>query len=470
MIKKISIPLILTLLIGCTQADQQILLSESYNADLGNMKTENALADLSDLFTRLEEVHYNPYLHISKKELGGAVDKVVQQWLKQDSIPAARFILETMQLIARLEDGHTNIIWYSTEVLPQRDSMDFFPVKMGIRESGKLMITDTTFKNLLAKEINTINGYDAGRLYKEALACLPGNPEHVHEITEALFFPVYLYLRGITPPYLLQFESHDLVEIDPSDTRTFIDLYRRLQPGKRNYEYEPLEKEQIALIHYNSCTDYEAFDAFLQSTFQQIKEKGFTDLIIDIRYNSGGNSSLNDLLLAYITDKPYRQASKRFWKVSDVAIAELKSRGVEDMYGPDFLEKYSLEGDSILLDFGGEEPPQKPEPVQHFFEGSTYVLIGPKTFSSANMLADAIATFKLSTLVGTPTGEMTNDFGEQKTELLNHSQLPFNFSIAYDIGADGNGKKIETVQPDILVKNDALSYTVERILKKRANK
>jgi len=48
----------------------------------------------------------------------------------------------------------------------------------------------------------------------------------------------------------------------------------------------------------------------------------------------------------------------------------------------------------------------------HFFGGETYVLIGPKTYSSANMFTNAISTYKLGTLIGRPTGERTNDFGE----------------------------------------------------------
>jgi len=73
-------------------------------------------------------------------------------------------------------------------------------------------------------------------------------------------------------------------------------------------------KERIGLISYNSCTDYDAFKLFLHSTFEKINQAGIKDLIIDVRNNSGGNSSLNDLLIAFFTDKKYRQSSKRLWK------------------------------------------------------------------------------------------------------------------------------------------------------------
>ena len=240
-----------------------------------------------------------------------------------------------------------------------------------------------------------------------------------------------------------------------------------MQPSKSNYEFDLLKEEKIALIHYNSCTDYDAFNAFLQTTFKDIKEEDIKDLIIDIRYNSGGNSSLNDLLIAYISKKGYRQSFKRLWKLSDVSLEELVSRGIKEHYGDDFDTQYRSKSDSTILDFGEEDVPEVTSKVNHFFNGQTYVLIGPKTFSSANMFADAISTYNLSTLVGLPTGERTNDFGEQKTEVLNHSKFPFDFTIAYDIGADGDAQSIKTVEPDIKTEEDALKYTINLILKNR---
>ncbi len=47
----------------------------------------------------------------------------------------------------------------------------------------------------------------------------------------------------------------------------------------------------------------EKFNLFLEETFRKIKEEEIEHLIIDIRNNSGGNSTLGDALLDYLTDK-----------------------------------------------------------------------------------------------------------------------------------------------------------------------
>ena len=88
------------------------------------------------------------------------------------------------------------------------------------------------------------------------------------------------------------------------------------------------------------------------------------------------------------------------------------------------------------------------------------MLIGPSTFSSANFLADAVKTYNITTLIGTPTGEYTNDFGEQLNFNLDNSESPVFISSTFDIGANGNDAILEPVYPDIEVKTDALEYAL----------
>lgn len=426
-----------------------------------------AIDDVRFLFQKLEQVHYNPYLHIPKDSLLQKINLTTTSWQEKDSIPKAEFLLGMMKLLSLVEDGHTKIIWYANEVLPKRDSIGFFPMKMGFNQNKELCLFDSTSSIQNDKIVESINGLDAQQLYVDALKCLSGNFEFKNEIAANLFFPIFLYLKGISAPYSIKVETKELMKVDSSKMISFIDLYQRMQPHQSNYELELLEKEKIALIHYNSCTGYDAFKKFLQSTFHAIEKKGIKDLIIDIRNNSGGNSSLNDLLIAYISDKAYRQTSKRLWKISDVSLKELTSRGMDEHYGNDFAIKYRLENNPKILSFGDGEPPRKADKVDNFFSGQTYVLIGTKTYSSANMFADAVSTYDLCTLVGVPTGERTNDFGEQKTEVLPKSKIPFDFTIAYDIGANGDETSIKIVEPDVLAEGDALKHTIQLILKNR---
>ena len=101
-----------------------------------------------------------------------------------------------------------------------------------------------------------------------------------------------------------------------------------------------------------------------------------------------------------------------------------------------------------------------PNSPKNYYNGNLCVLIGPNTFSSANFLADAIKTYHITTLIGSPTGEDTNDFGEQIKFNLKNSGNTIYISSTYDIGANGNDSILEPVYPDIEIETDVLNYAI----------
>ena len=174
----------------------------------------------------------------------------------------------------------------------------------------------------------------------------------------------------------------------------------------------------------------------------------------------GGNSALNDLLIPYISQKKYRQSSGRHWKVSQAMKDQMDRPLYKKAFSKKFIKQYRSEQNGSML-IEDEYPLTQPKKVKHLYEGELFVLIEPQTFSSANFLADAIKTYKLATLVGLPTGELTNDFGEIISFQLPHSSIAFTCSVAYDIGANGNPESVSVVQPDMLVEGDALAYVLK---------
>ena len=107
-----------------------------------------------------------------------------------------------------------------------------------------------------------------------------------------------------------------------------------------------------------------------------------------------------------------------------------------------------------------------PNSQKNFFNGKSCFLIGTNTFSSANFLADAIKTYNLSTLIGLPTGENTNDFGENISFTIPYSGTIIYVTSTYDIGADGNSEIIQPVSPDITVEQNSLEFALKWIKNK----
>ena len=107
------------------------------------------------------------------------------------------------------------------------------------------------------------------------------------------------------------------------------------------------------------------------------------------------------------------------------------------------------------------------------YSGKTCVLTGPNSFSSANMLSNAIKDYGLATLIGEATGEAPNDYGELYWNQLPHTGLTFYTCSKQFIRANGDAADPNPVLPDIEIKqnpnnlkDEVLEFAKEWVRKK----
>lgn len=441
------------------------MLAQSKSEQQNHLSTEDAIADLNYLITTVEAVHFNPFLHTSKETWNIKKEEVLASWSKKDTISSADFTLKIMSLLGLINCGHTNLKWYSSKLIQDKKSKYFFPLSIKVDEDQQLVILDSLLnKKHPNASLLKINGKNALQFYNSALASLGGNLNYRQQLVEDLFFSIYLYLSGIEAPYHLEFENGTSTLLQQENCINFISLWQRLKGNQKDYEFQILE-EKIAYVAYNNCNDYERFETFLKKAFTTIHEAEIQKLIIDVRRNSGGDSSLNDLLLSYLTKKPYRQMSRRLWKYSEIAEQTLIRQGYKEYFGDGFIQDAKMKHDSTFLEFNIGDGFVQPENSMYFFEGKSCLLIGAGTYSSANMLADAMSTFEISTLIGQPTGQWTTDFGEMAEFSLPNTNFPFTVAMTLDVGANANADEFKPVFPDIQIEDDVLIFAKEWILK-----
>ena len=423
------------------------------------ISTAKAIEDIEFLIKNIEEIHYNPYFMTSKEDFMKNKEELLKDF-GPDSIPYRQFIPAAMKLVALMSGGHTSMSWKNESIIPELKSFIYIPFTGKLTDNLESFIVtkSSTPEIKIGTKIESINGISIVDLYQECMSYIGGIPTYKNANTEILFPLLLFYNQQISAPYTIDFIG--LERNYKSNGLEISELLELINEGSKieNYTFEILGND-IGLISYNKCQDYKAFEKFTKKTFKTIKKENITKLIIDIRQNGGGNSDLNDLLLSYITEKPYRQSSGRYWKVSEQSKKAYKENNYEKYIGEEFMTTYyALENQSILDDFSDEMV--QPEKQENYFTGKTCFLIGPSTFSSANFLADAVKTYKISTLIGTSTGEYTNDFGEQLNFVLPNSGSEIYVSSTYDIGANGNPDVFEAVTPDIEVKENVLEFAV----------
>ena len=106
----------------------------------------------------------------------------------------------------------------------------------------------------------------------------------------------------------------------------------------------------------------------------------------------------------------------------------------------------------------GDTALYKPTDISHPFKGKVCFLIGPRTFSSANMLAATVKDFKLATLIGEPTGEPGNDYGELcDIKLPNTGFLAFTSTTIW-VRPNNDKKDNNPILPDYAVKRSTTGH------------
>ena len=192
-------------------------------------------------------------------------------------------------------------------------------------------------------------------------------------------------------------------------------------------------------------------------TFKAIREKGITNLVIDVRENRGGCGLAGDELLKNLANKPFRQIEKIEQRLVPEFFELLEQYGLNinkimvDEYGIDLENLKSEENYKPGMTVTGQGQFKNPHGLSDRFKGSIYLLIAKPTFSAASNFAAAVKYFEIGTLIGQETGGQKDHYGQILPIQLPNSGLDGQVSTAHFITVggmeDGGG-----VTPDYKVK------------------
>ena len=192
---------------------------------------------------------------------------------------------------------------------------------------------------------------------------------------------------------------------------------------------------------------------FIKDAFAQIESKNIDKLILDIRGNGGGNSSVQELLFGYLTDKaaqrgPFQQTLK-----SQAVSEELRpyigtwNKGMMDVSN----RTQKMSNGFYTFNRGGLIN-QQVKPKSKAFEGDVYVLADASNSSGTFFLLHYLKQNELATIVGQESGGNMQGISGGQIFFLN---LP-NSGIEVDIPVIGYYPTVnrpnEGVKPDVEVK------------------
>lgn len=179
----------------------------------------------------------------------------------------------------------------------------------------------------------------------------------------------------------------------------------------------------IFVVDFNTCVD----DDNLKEIAKELKhavENGCAKVIIDVRENSGGDSAACDRLVRAMG-------------------MEVPDYGIVARHSAEAAEQCGYKQEKGISTWKGTVGTAKQNE-----EVSAVVLSDRYTFSSATMLCVYVRDGKLGTIIGEPSSNKPNSYGDILMFELENSRLPMSVSYKQFIRPDSSNEE-NMLMPDI---------------------
>jgi len=351
-------------------------------ADTSKMSRDDAWRyDLAFLDREVRRIHFNPYRVTPKSELDAFVKKVHDDIPKlNDNEIMARFV----RYMAMIGDGHTG-------VRPYTGALKTTPIQLYHFEEGVFVSAAAPdVKDLAGAEILEVEGKPVKAVLELIKPYMHKDNAMTYKLMPGrLTIPAFLHGIGVADSdteatYKIRDREGKTREVTlkPREgavtaewafarDRTNPPLYFKNQT--KPYWFEYLPEEKLVYFQYNSVRNEgeEGISAFAERMFKFIEDNDVQAMVVDCRWNGGGNSFLNRPLTHGI----------------------LKSKI------------------------------NKP--------GSLYVVIGRQTFSACQNFVTDLERETSALFVGEPSGSSPNFVGETIRVSLPHSKMTGSISDLY---------------------------------------
>jgi hypothetical protein len=343
--------------------------------------------DLAYLARELPRLHVDAFHAVDRAAFEAAVARLDADIpdLSDDAI-----IVRLMTLTALVGDGHTGVAVQTMYTRP--DGWDLYPISLMWLEDGWYVLGAMPDQaDLLGARLIAIDGTPVDAAF-EAVRPVVSHDNEMQLYNSAatyLVTPAVLDALGVVDgvgPAVLDFETpfgesitREVTPVDPVSNRdAFVRLADTYPPGVEPlalqhpddlYWYDYLPAERTIFFQYDACANMEGdpFTDFNARLFEFVDSHDVDRIVVDLRANSGGNSTVLDPFLDTLAEHP------------DLDVV---------------------------------------------------VLIGRQTFSSALMNAVQLDRAG-AVLVGEPTGGRPNHYGEIRRFTLPNSGIPVVYATRY---------------------------------------
>lgn len=384
----------------------------------------------------------------------------------------AEFKLYLAKVAATLHDGHTAIYYWSS---PDR----IFPVRFTINGNTPSIVDlcQDEYRDILGKEVKFINGKPLKKILNAAREIVSADNEVNFEnlVTEYLLLTDFWAMLGMSSEELHITFADNTTAIIPAINKRELKITqlqsnlsnRVTAPRRVLFDYQIFDKEGVCYLQFNQFADrvthpqmkqLARFDEFMSQMMADIEAKEINTLVVDLQYNSGGNSALGNVLLSWL--KPFGEIEQYS---ADVRISELmlerypyykeftydgKPLELGRVYSaPTFDQNREVKSSgNITQDSTYHVLNLDPE---RLFKGEVIFVEGKDTFSSATLLLTTARDNGIGKIVGEPSGGRPSHYGDILFCILPNTTTTVTVSHKHFIRPNRAKVECEYLLPDV---------------------
>ena len=341
------------------------------------------IEDIDYLNENLPKFHRNLFHDLKEEDFNKEIQNLKNNLseLNDDEIT-----IRLAQIIAMVGDAHTSL------------HLDFiqntYPIRLEWFEDDLRVIGTTILnQNLLGKKLVSINGFPVSVILEKIKSFISYENDQWLKVNnvEYIVMPEILkflnYINQDTAEFIFNDDNGNIIKqtlipqvlnknyiIPIKNTLAIkpisLQQFNGENPFNNRYYWSTyVEDDKLIYFQYNKCIDYN-FDDFSNGLIEQIRQNDTEKLIIDLRNNTGGNSSL------------MRELAIKLGKIDKI-------------------------------------------------KGKIFVITGKKTFSSGLLAVMDLKKITEAMVYGEPTGSNVNHYGDIQQLILPHSKLQIIYSTKY---------------------------------------
>ncbi len=276
-------------------------------------RTDGWRHDLSFLASEIKRMHYRPFHKVTEASFDSEVRKLNAEI---PQLADEQIVTRLMRLMEPIGDGHTGI--FPGFIRTWRSA----PIQLEIFEEGLYIIgADPKYRDIVGTQITRIGENTTDFVIKSVAPIISKDSEQgvVRSVVDFIRYPALLRGLGLLPQAQnLTLTVQDAngktrdaiipaVEIDNRHSRidghpTWVTVHGSaptpaplyLKNRRTNYWFERLPNSKTVYFQFNLVVNAqtESLNVFLERFFKFIDDNDVDKLIIDMRWNNGGNTTL----------------------------------------------------------------------------------------------------------------------------------------------------------------------------------